>query len=482
MADPERGNVRQSVGWMLLIVVAAASGLYALGRARAASAPANGASAPQPTPVTTTTAEQRDIPIYFDGLGVVQAYNTVTIRTQLDGQVVGINFKEGDQVHKNDVLAKIDSQPLQAQIEQAQARKKQDEAKLYQDQAHVKQDQAKVKQDQAKINQDKAKITQDQADLSNAKLTLTRLQSTMVANAVTQQSVDDQKTKVALLEGAIQADDAAVEADVAAVQSDEAAVQADVAGTEADQATIQADASSIKYYETQLAYATIRSPIDGVAGIRQVDVGNIVRSADASAIVLITQIQPISMVFTLPQQDFRPIHERMSKEKLQVLAMDPEGKGTLDQGVLELIDNQIDPSTGSIKLKATFPNQEGKLWPGGFVNARLLVETRKGAIVLPAPAIQQGPEGEYVYVIKSGDTAEFRKIKLERVQDGTAVVATGLEAGEQVVLQGQDRLRNGSKVQVSQRGKDAPKVEPDAANPEASQGEKNSEKPKRSGE
>ena len=437
----------KALSGFVLVVAAIGGGWYAF-RAKAAGAAAGEVKAPAPSPVSATVVSKRDIPIYLDGLGTIQAYNTVTIHTQVDGQLIEIGFKEGQQVKKGDLLAKIDPQPLQAQLDQADAKKKQDEAKLIQDQAHTKQDEAKINQDKAKINQDKAKKVQDQASLVNARLTLTRDQAAFVANAVTQQSVDDQRTQVAVLEATLLSDDAAIEADEAAVEADQAAVQADQATIQADHAFIQADEAATRYVQTQLAYTTILSPIDGVTGIRIVDVGNIVRAVDANGIVVVTQLDPISLVFTLPQQHFSLVSRRMAEDKLPVMAMDPESKGELGRGILNLIDNQIDTTTGTIRLKATFPNTNRKLWPGAFVNARLLADTHKDALMIAAAAVQQGADGDYVYLIKPDDTVDVCKIKLDRVQDGEAIVASGLEAGEKVVLSGQDRLKAGSHVSV----------------------------------
>lgn len=453
-------SVRRGIEFLIIIVACAGGvGWYAISKRAAANSqnvqpPANGAD--KGVPVVAVVAAQRDVPIYLDGLGTVQAYQTVTIRTQVDGQIVKIAFKEGQDVHKGDLLAQIDAQPYQAQLELVQAKKLQDEAKILQDQAKVQTDQAKVKQDQAKVNQDEAKKTQDSTNLANARVNLKRLTSTQLENAaaISQQSVDDQQSLVSQLGSAVEADEAAKQADIAGTQADEAVIQADYAAIKSDEAVIQADVASIKYAQTQLAYTTINSPIDGIVGVRYVDEGNVVRTSDVTGIVLVTQLQPISVIATLPQQNLLAINKRMAEAKLPILAMDPNPPGTteLDRGLLDLIDNQIDQTTGTIKLKSTFPNAQRKLWPGGFVNARLLLDTHKGATVLPSAAVQQGPSGTFVYVVKPDNTVDARPVVVELVQDADSILSSGIEPGEQVVLTGQDRLKVGALVAVRMKG------------------------------
>ena len=444
----------------ILFVCAGGGGWYAFDRAKAANAAAVPDKAQAPAvPVSAVKATRKDVPIYLDALGTVQAYSTVTIRPQLDGELVKIGFKEGQDVKKGDMLARISPVALQAQLDQSTAKKKQDEAKTLQDHAKVKQDQAKIKQDQAKK-------TQDEANLANSTATFKRLEDAVVAHAVTQQSVDDARTLVATLTGATQGDDAAILGDEAAIQADEAAIQA-------DEATVLADDALIKYSQTLLGYTDIASPLDGRVGIRQVDVGNIIHVSDPNGIVVVTQLQPISVVFTLPQQDLLPINDRMATARLPVLAVDSAGAKTLDRGELELIDNQIDSSTGTIRLKATFPNAGRKLWPGGFVNVRLLLVTHPDSTVLPAPAVQQGPDGYFVFMIKSDDTVETRPVKVALFQDGEAVIESGVSPGDNIVLTGQDRLKQGAHVAIHQ-----PKSA--AENAPSSAGAGSAEKPEKS--
>jgi multidrug efflux system membrane fusion protein len=437
-------NSMSRISVVAILLVAASVGAWLFySRAKAATnAPAAGPAQPPPVTVNAVTVGQSDVPIYLDGLGTVQAFNSVTVRSQVDGQIVNIAFKEGQDVKKGDLLVQIDPQPFEAQLEQAQAKK-------MQDQSRIPQDQAKVNQDIAKVQQDQAKKQQDEANLANARVNLKRLEDAVKANAVTEQSVEDQRTLVISLQAASQGDDAAIAGDQAAIKSDEAAV-------EADKSAVLVDEALIKYAQTQLNYTSIKSPIDGRIGIRLVDQGNIVHANDLTGIVLVTQLQPISVIFTLPQNDLLRINARMAQSTLPVLAMDSNNKHLLDKGVLELIDNLIDQSTGTIRLKATFSNGERKLWPGGFVNARLHLDTIHNALVVAEPAVQHGPDGTYVFVIKpdpndpSAKVANVQKVKVVLNQDGQAVLASGVEPGDQIVLTGQDRLKPGARVNVNQ--------------------------------
>ena len=439
----------------VVLIAGAALAWYGYRRVFAATTDPKGgapANAAQAVPIAAATVGKKDIPVYLDGLGTVQAYNSVVIRTQIDGQLDQIAFREGQQVKKGDLIAKIDPRPFQAQLDQAQAKLTQDQGKLLQDQAKVKQDETKVRQDRAKVVQDQAKKTQDEATLVNARRTLDRLQEAYKASAVTQQSVDDQRTLVEQYVATISADDAAIKGDEVAVEVDQALTVSDEAVLKGDEGLLQADQAAIRFAQTQLDYTTITSPIDGRMGVRLIDSGNVVHPNDLNGIALVTQLQPISITFTLPQQDLVPINERMAQAQLPVLAIDASSGKELDRGELDLIDNQIDQTTGTIKLKATFQNTKRSLWPGGFVNVRLLLDTMKDAITLPAQAIQQGPSGTYVYAIIPEQTVEVRPVTLVRTQDGEAVIASGVTPGEQVVLSGQDRLKPGSKVVIGKPG------------------------------
>ena len=456
-----------------------------------------GANEPVIVPVSISHVQQRDVPIYLEGLGTVQAFQGVTIRSQIEGVIEKIDFTEGQEIKKGERLALIDARTYQAQLGQAIAKKAQDEAKTAQDRARVLQDRAKKLQDealekqaaakkvtdQALQNQATAKKAQDNTNLANARVNLKRYEDSRKEDAVSDQVVTDQRALVNQLESLVNSDEAAIQSFAATVQGDEVgiqAVQATIQGdiaiiqsdeelVKGDEAAVVSDEAAIEYARTFVSYATITSPIDGRTGVRQVDAGNLVRTNDTNGIVVVTQLQPISVIFTLPQQNLQAINIARAKTKLKVLAVDSDKK-EIDTGELLLVDNQIDPTTGTIKLKATFPNAKFQLWPGGFVNIRLRLETREGAILVSSPAVQQGPNGTYVFLVKPDSTVEMRPVKVALIQDGKAILDEGLAKGDEVVLSGQDRLKNGSQVAVDRAKVD--KAKADKAKAEASNGGK----------
>ena len=343
--------------------------------AAAAAAAAKGAAGP--VPVVAGAVMQKDVPIYLDGLGTVQALNTVTVRVRVDGQLEKVAFEEGQDVHVGDLLAIIDQAPYKAALAQAEARQ-----------------------------------NQDQAQLSNAKLDLTRYTDLVAKKVISSQQYDTQKALVDQLD-----------------------------------ATVRNDGAAVESAKVNLNYTTVVSPLEGRTGIRLVDQGNIVHATDQTGLVVITQLHPISLIFTLPEQNLTQIHEHTMKgETLAVLAVDRDSQTTLDRGELSVIDNQIDTTTGTIRLKATFDNPKLQLWPGQFVNARLHITTRKDGLVVPAPVIQRGPNGAYVFVIKEDETVELRPVKVGQIDNGEALIDEGLAAGEQVVVDGQYKLQPGSQV------------------------------------
>ena len=348
-----------------------------------------------PVPVLAASSEKKDVPIYLDALGTVQAFNLVSIRAMVDGPLVEVKFKEGQDVKAGDVLARIDPRPYQASLDAAVAKKQQDEASL-----------ANNRADAARY----------------AKLVASNYSS--------------------------------------AQQSDTA--RALVAQTEAQ---VRGDQAQIDTARTQLNYATVLAPNDGRVGLRQVDVGNIVHSADTTPITVLTQLQPISVVFTLPQQALPQVASAMQNGSPEVLAVRAgatsiEDASIIDRGKLAVLDNQVDPATGTIKLKATFPNTGLKLWPGGFVDVRMLATTEQGVITVPTSAVQRGPQGPYVFVIKKDDVAERRPIKVGHEDDQTSIVTSGLAVGEQVVIDGAQRVTDGGKVAVAGPDGNAPDAVP----------------------
>jgi multidrug efflux system membrane fusion protein len=320
------------------------------------------------------------VPIYLRGVGTVIAYNTVIVRSQIQGQIVSINFTEGQTVHVGDLLTQIDPRPYQAQIEQMTATRDRDEAQLKNAQANL------------------ARYT----DLGNK-------------GWATPQLVETQTAQVAQLQSAIKADEALIEA-----------------------------------AKVQLSYTNLTSPIDGVVGIRQIDIGNIIHPTDPNGLVVVTQIQPISLIFTLPETDLPQIQDQQQKSKspLKIIAYSQDNTIKLEEGVLALVNNEILQTTGSIQLKANFANKTHRLWPGELINAWLLLDTRHNGLTVPAPAVQQGSQGAYVYVIGSDSAVEVRPVKVAQISDGKALIDSGLTANEQVVLDGQYKLQPGAHVTV----------------------------------
>jgi multidrug efflux system membrane fusion protein len=368
-----------------------------------------GGPATDPVPVLASAARVADVPVYLDGVGTAKALNTVTVRSQVDGKIINISFKEGQDVPKGYVLAKIDPVTYQAQYDQAIAKKAQDEAQL-----------------------------------ANARLDLERYTRLAATNAVNKQQLDTQKALVSQLE----------------------------AQTNLDQAQID-NARAI------LSYTDVVAPIAGRTGIRLVDEGNLVRAADTTGIVILTQLRPISVFFSLPQQNLPDLTKGMAEGALPVDALTPDGKSPLDRGKVLVIDNQVDQTTGTVKLKAEFPNTNLQLWPGQFVNVRVLIDTLRQVVVVPTAAVQRGPNGPFVYVVKDGNTVAVRRVTLTQQDDVQSVVGTGLQAGERVVTTGFARLTEGTQVTLSS-AEDAGQVSPAARpRPDGTRGTRGAEKGKR---
>lgn len=367
--------MRRAIGAALILVLVAAVvvGWHRLG----GNGPqATAQTQPPAVPVTAGTVVAQNVPVFLHGIGTVQAYNTVAIKSRVDGQIVKIDFREGQEVKKGDLLFQIDPRPYQAALEQAQAAKQKDEAQL-----------------------------------GAAQLDLQRYSKLLGTGFQTRQSYDQQRAQVATLQAALKGDQAQI--DLAALN---------------------------------LGYAEIRSPIDGRLGARLVDVGNLVRATDNTVLVTITELKPIFVSFTLPQNTLDEIRRYQQLAPLAVRAYSGDGNTLLSQGKLTLIDNSIDQSTGTIHLKARFENQDERLWPGEFVNLRVVVRVRPQVATVPSQTVQQGPDGHYVYIIKPDDTAVRRTVDVASVQDGIAVVTKGLTPGERVVVDGQYRLTEGARV------------------------------------
>ncbi len=357
------------VGWRLL---GGTGGKGGPGGARG-----QGSDAAAPVPVTVVAVATRDVPVYLDALGTVQALNTVTLASQVGGQLKALHFEEGAEIAQGALVAEIDPRTYEAALAQAQAKKK-----------------------------------QDAAQLSASRSTLARYEELMTKHFVSAQDLENQRQTVRQQEALVAADEAAV--------------------------------SSAR---TQLGYTRITAPISGIAGIRQVDVGNLVQ-ANGTPIVVLTQIHPLNVMFTLPSENLGTVRAAQARGALPVSALDrTDSHVVAADGVLTVVDNRIDPATGTFTLKSQFPNADGSLWPGQFVNVRLHVRTVQDGLVVPTQAVQRGPEGDYVYLLAEGDTVAMRPVKTGGQADATHVlVASGLAAGDKVVTEGQFRLKPGAKV------------------------------------
>ena len=333
----------------------------------------------QAVPVTPGTAETKDVPVFVSGIGTVQAFNTVSVRSRVDGQITKVFFTEGQDVKAGDPLFQIDPRPFQAALDQAQAAR-----------------------------------DRDQAQLEGAQRNLQRYAKLVVPGYQSRQSYEDQQATVGQL-----------------------------------QATVKADEALIESAKLNLDYALVKAPIDGRTGQRLVDVGNVIQANQNSVLVTITQLKPIFVSFTVPQENLDQIRRNQAKQPLDVIAYGQDDRTVLSTGKLSLIDNQVDIATGTIRLRATFDNSDERLWPGEFVNARLIVSVMNNAVTVPAQTVMQGPNGAYVYVIKPDSKVEHRDVKVAMTQDDEAVIVQGLSAGEQVVVEGQYRLTNGATIKVA---------------------------------
>jgi multidrug efflux system membrane fusion protein len=334
-----------------------------------------------PVPVLAATPRVQDVPVYLDAVGAVRALNNVLVRSQVDGKLIAVNFVEGQDVKKGDVLGEIDPVLYQAQLDQAVAKKAQDEALL-----------------------------------ANQRIDLARYQQLAASNAGSKQQADTQRATVAQTEALVKSDQAAI---------DNAAAM--------------------------LGYTKIIAPLSGRAGLRQVDQGNIIHASDVTGLVIITQLQPIAVQFSLPQQQIVRVNAASANRALSVDVFGNDGVTVIDTGTLKGIDNQVDPTTGTLKLKAEFPNANFQLWPGQFVNVRLKVETLSKAIVVPTSAVQRGPAGTFSYVIGEGDIATAKPIVVIQQSENDAVIASGLTTSDRVVTTGFANLSDGAKVFI---GKD----------------------------
>src|SRR5438067_1217772 len=333
----------------------------------------------QTVQVTVAPAVRQDLPIYLTGLGSIEAYYTVSVKSRVDGQLNDVKFKEGQTVKKGDLLAVIDPRPYQVQLDQAQAQ-----------------------------------LFKDQATLRDARLNYQRYKDLLQnSGAMSQQQVDTQEATVDQLEG-----------------------------------TVRNDQATVENAKLNLVYCHITAPVSGRIGLRLVDPGNIVHASDTNPILVITELQPITALFTLPEDQLPTVAQHMRKSTLQVDAYSRDDQTKLTSGKLLTIDNQIDQTTGTGKLKAVFENKGNELWPNQFVNIHLLLETQKNVIVVPSAAVQRGPQGNYVYVVKPDNTVEVRNVTVPVTEGNLSEIASGVLANEDVVTDGQDKLQQGSRVET----------------------------------
>jgi multidrug efflux system membrane fusion protein len=333
---------------------------------------------PTTIPVAVAKAEVRDLPVLLTGLGSVEAFNTVAVKSRIDGQLVQVPVKEGQEVTQGELLAEIDPRPYQVQLSQAEAT-----------------------------------LFKDQAALKDARLNLDRFQQLYKDGVISKQQLDTQGSLEAQLDGAVRAD--------------------------------QAQVDTVKL---NLAYTRITAPVSGRIGLRQIDVGNMVHASDPNGLLVITQLQPISVIFNLPQDNLQAVSQHMRNGKLPVEAFSRDDQTKLASGALTTIDNQIDTTTGTGKLKAVFENRDRSLWPNQFVNVHLQLEVRKNNTVVPAAAIQRGPQGTYVFGVKSDNTAELRPVTVAFSEGNFAAIAQGVSPGDSVVTDGQDKLQPGTHVEI----------------------------------
>jgi len=383
-SHPERPRRRWL--WVVLVVAGVLAYLVFRGAHKpatgdgSAASPAKGQGAARAVPVVAATARTGDLGVYLNGLGTVTPLSTVTVRSRVDGQLMNVSFKEGQLVHKGELLAEIDPRPFEVQLTQAEGQ-----------------------------------AAKDRAAFENAKLDLQRYQTLMAQDAIPRQVLDTQAATVAQAEAALKSDQG------------------------------QIDAAKLN-----LAYSRITAPITGTIGLRLVDAGNMVHAADANGLLVITQLEPINVVFTIAADSLPVVQKQMRVDHaLAVEAWDRDLKNKLASGTLSAIDNQIDQTTGTVKLKALFPNTDNALFPNQFVNARLLVDTLHSVVLLPVAAIQRSSVATYVYAIKADDTVEMRPVEVRLTEGNEVAIAKGITAGERVVVDGVDKLQPGSKVSTS---------------------------------
>jgi multidrug efflux system membrane fusion protein len=379
--------------WCAVAALGAGAVVMAFHSRHGTSAPAAGAVQTSAVPVVIETVSTADMPVIIRGLGTVAAFNTVSVKSRVVGNVIKINFREGQEVKNGDLLVQLDARPFQAVLDQANA-----------------------------------SLAKDQANLTNAQADLARYSELLKHFNAPEQQVATQQATVT-----------------------------------ADEAIINSDKGVIDAAKLNVEYASIHSPIDGITGIKQVDLGNLVQ-ANSETLVVVTQIKPIYVVFPIPEVDIPRVRGAMRKGKLQVLAYDASDQKQIAQGFLDLVDNQVDQASGTVKLKAEFPNADEVLWPGQFVNAHLVVETVTNGVTVSSAAVQIGMSGRFVYVVKQNNTVEVRPVTVTQTETNVSLISSGLQVGEKVVTAGQSKLSPGATVVISTDGNNVAAAAPAPSN------------------
>jgi multidrug efflux system membrane fusion protein len=385
-------------------------------------------------PVIVDSVIQKSVPVQLRAIGNVEALTTVSIKSLVGGELVSVNFTEGQEVKKGDLLFTIDPRPLEAAVKQA-------EANLAKDLGLVKQAEANLAKDLAAVKQAEANLTRDAAQTKNANVQAERYRSLVEKEVVSQQQYEQFRTNAEALEATVLADKAAIDNANAAARASQEAV-------ENAKAAVQADRAVLENAKIQLGYCSICSPIDGRTGDLLIHQGNIVKANDTPSLVVINQISPIYITFSVPEQNLSEVKKYMAMGKIKIEASIPNDDKPAEQGVLTFVDNAVDSTTGTIHLKGTFLNKEKRLWPGQFVNVVLTLSTQSNAVVVSTNAIQTGQEGQYVFVVKPDLTVESRSVAVDRILGQEAIIAKGLSPGETVVTDGQLQLVPGSKVEI----------------------------------
>lgn len=437
VANQLRSQFRQGVLpkklWLLLLVM----GLTACAASNAQSSKSGKAEKP-PVPIVSATVTRQTMPLLVQTTGTVQAYSTVNVKSQVAGQLTQVFFREGQIVHKGDLLFRIDPRSLQAAVDQAVANR----AKAI---AQVTQAQAQLNQAEAQVNQAKANVAKSTAQAKNAIAQADRYTTLLNQGAVSRDQADQYRTNA-------EAQQATVAADQSSVGNAQAAVESARANLENAQASVSAANAAIDNAKVQLSYTAIYSPIDGRLGQLNVNQGNLVKDNDTNPLVTISQIHPIYVEFAIPQRQLADLKKYQAQGKLRVEATIPNDARPPVQGEVVFVDSGVDPSTGTIKLKAKFANEDDRLTPGQFVNVALRLTEDTNALVVPAPAVQTGQNGPFVYVIQPDETVAARPVTVGQTVQTQTVIKSGLQAGDRIVIDGQFNLAPGAKVREKGAG------------------------------